>query len=220
MKKLKVLVFDVYGTLFDVDSISTTLESYFPGKGTSVSVIWRKKQLEYTWIYSLMNKYINFEELTLRAFRFSIRALNLEFKQTEEEIFSLYYKLPLFPDVVETLTKLKKNYTLAILSNGTSNMLSKLLKNSNIHRFFSKVISVEQAQIYKPSPRVYKLILNEFHMEKEFIGFISSNAWDIAGASLFGFHTFWVNRRKQPSEFLEFTPDVEIPNLKDLCSIL
>jgi 2-haloacid dehalogenase len=169
-------------------------ERMFPGKGGQLSQLWRTKQLEYTWLRSLMNRYEDFWQVTDAALRFSCASIKLECSDAErEKLMQEYLRLKAFPEVPGALAELADR-PLLILSNGTPRMLSAVVENAGLSKTFSALLSVDAVKIYKPSPRVYELAVRETGLDKSAIGFVSSNGWDITGAASFGFQTFWVNR--------------------------
>ncbi len=221
MKEIQVLVFDAYGTLFDVHSVRRVAEAAFPGKGDVLSQLWRTKQLEYTWLLSLMGRYLNFEEVTRRALRYAASALDIDLSpETENDLLSAYDRLKPFPEVPEALVTLHERYPLAILSNGTFRMLEAVVAHAGMRDLFRHILSVESVRVYKPSPRVYQLVLDTFDVTNQSVGFISSNAWDIAGAKAFGFRTFWINRTGQPEETLDLDADLVMTDLRNLVKAL
>ena len=213
---LKALVFDAYGTLFDVHSVVSRLEEVFPGRGQEVSRIWRTKQLEYTWLLSLMGRYEDFWEVTARSLTFACRALNLECSSPQqEELMNAYLRLEAFPEVPAALKALSA-HPLAILSNGTPTMLTGVVEKNGLAKTFAQVLSVDTVKIYKPSPKVYALATAALGLEARDIGFVSSNSWDIQGAGSFGFRTIWLNRTEQPGDELGFPPIITLHQLTEL----
>jgi 2-haloacid dehalogenase len=221
MPKLKALAFDAYGTLFDVHSVIAACEGRFPRQGVALSRLWRAKQLEYTWLLSLMGRYEDFWNVTGAALRVACRALELPLDAaTEKQLLRAYLELEPFPDVQGALEALAERYTLVILSNGTSRMLKELLECAGWERLFAQVLSADEAKIYKPHPQVYELASRKLGLERGEIGFVSSNFWDVAGAKAFGFWTFWANRIEQPPEELGLVPDATGRTLTDLVRVL
>jgi 2-haloacid dehalogenase len=213
---LKALVFDAYGTLFDVHSVVSRLEEVFPGRGQEVSRVWRTKQLEYTWLLSLMGRYEDFWEVTAKGLAFACRALNLECSPSrQEELMNAYLGLEAFPEAPTALKALSA-YPLAILSNGSPRMLAGVVENTGLTGTFSQVFSVDAVKIYKPSPKVYALATAALNLNPADIGFVSSNSWDIQGAGSFGFRTIWLNRTAQPGDELGFPPDITVRQLTEL----
>ena len=213
---IKALVFDAYGTLFDVHSVVSLCEEMFPGQGIALSQTWRTRQLEYSWLRSVMGHYEDFWKVTQETLDFSCKALQLPATPAmQARLMEAYLHLQAFPDVIEALKSLS-GYTKAILSNGTLKMLEAVVKSSFLGDFFSHIISVDAVKIYKPSPRVYELAVQRIGAEKTAIGFVSSNCWDDIGAKAFGFRTFWVNRADSPADQLGFLPDVIVRTLREL----
>ena len=212
----QALAFDAYGTLFDVHSVISTCNQVFPEKGPALSQLWRAKQLEYTWLRSLMGRYEDFWQVTESALVFACRSLNLSCPPaTRQKLMDAYLHLDSYPEVLQALRSLS-TYKLAILSNGSPRMLAAVVENTGLRDVFSDVISVDEVKIYKPSPRVYELAPRHLKVPQDAIGFISSNFWDIAGAKSFGLWTCWINRAKAPEEELGFRPDAVIGNLAEL----
>ena len=222
LNKIKSLAFDAYGTLFDVHSVVSLGEQLFPGQGTALSNTWRLKQLQYTWSRSLMGRYEDFWKVTEDGLVFAAKSLKLELDASKrKQLMEAYLSLAAFPDVAPGLEQLKgAGYKLAILSNGAPRMLEAAAKSAGIDKFLSRLISVDEIKIYKPSPRVYELAPKRLQTAREATGFVSSNAWDVAGAANFGLTTFWINRGKQPMDELGFSPDQEVDKITDLPALL
>lgn len=213
---IKLVVFDAYGTLFDVNSVVQACEAAYPGKGAIISRTWRQKQLEYTWLRALMERYEDFEVVTQDALRFALRQLKLpQTAKTIETLTSSYLTLNCFPEVTEAL-KVFQPRQLLILSNGTEHMLHTLVENVGLKPYFSAILSVEGLRTYKPNPEVYDSVLTRFGIPKQEILFVSSNGWDIAGAKSFGFTVGWVNRQGNTTEELGLKPDYEVNDLLEL----
>jgi 2-haloacid dehalogenase len=213
---MKALAFDAYGTLFDVHSVIEACEREFPGNGSAISHRWRAKQLEYTWLRSLMVQYQDFWRVTEAALEFACRARGLALDEAaKRRLMDEYLHLAPFPDVRETLPKLG-GLKLLILSNGSPHMLSSVVDSAGLKEVFAHVISVDAVKIYKPSPAVYQLAATRTKLERAEIGFVSSNFWDICGAGAFGFKTFWVNRNDTTSDALGYSPDATVASLSEL----
>jgi 2-haloacid dehalogenase len=214
--KIQAVVFDAYGTLFDVHSVIALCEEIFPGKGTQLSQLWRTKQLEYSWQRSLMHRYENFWQLTEAGLGFACEALKLECTAAlTDRLMNSYLHLKPYSEVPATLQKLK-HLPLAILSNGSPEMLEPLVRNASMQDMFVHVISVDALRCFKPDPRVYQLAMDKLGVAKSSIAFVSSNGWDIAGCGAFGFQPIWVNRSGQPLERLGVEPVARIATLADL----
>jgi 2-haloacid dehalogenase len=210
---IEALVFDAYGTLFDVHSVVQRCEGLWPGKGAQLSQLWRAKQLEYTWQRSLMQRYAPFSTVTRAALAYACEALGLEL--TAERIETLmgeYLTLSPYPDVPTAIRQFACRK--AILTNGSPDMIEPLVEHSGLK--FDAVLSVHELSVYKPAPEVYQLAVRRLQLEPESIGFVSSNCWDALGAKSFGFTVYWINRLGAPVDRLGFTPDKTIKSLLDL----
>ena len=217
---VKALVFDVYGTLLDTGSIVSVCEELFPGRGESLSNLWRAKQLEYTWLLSLMEHYEDFRRVTERSLTHATGALSLPAGPSERtRLMDGYLRLEPYPDVALGLQALSR-YPKAVLSNGTREMLMPALEHAGLASTLSQVISVDETGVYKPSPKVYQLAVDSLGLERDSIGFVSSNAWDAAGARSFGFWTCWLNRSGGAMDELGFLPDATIETLRELAELL
>ncbi len=217
---LHALVFDAYGTLFDVHSISTACESLFPGWGADLSRLWRTKQLEYTWLRSLMGHYADFEIITRDALSYACGALGLELAQPDtRRLMESYRQLSTFSEVKDALAGLRGR-KLAILSNGSPAMLNALVAHAGMSDLFDAVISVDELKMFKPHPSVYGLATKYFGVSANEIGFVSSNFWDVSGASSFGFRTFWINRNNSQPDKLGFEPVAVVRRLDELLPYL
>lgn len=214
--ELKALVFDAYGTLFDVHSVISVCDRKFPGQGPALSKAWRAKQLEYTWLRSLMGRYEDFWQVTESALVFACKSLDLSCPPaTRAELMEAYLHLQPFPEVPQALRAVS-GYSRAILSNGSPKMLQAAVASAGLEGMFSHVLSVDEVKIYKPNPRVYQQACDRMGLATSAIGFISSNFWDVAGARNFGFWTCWVNRLKAPPDELGFTPEATAQTLTGL----
>ena len=218
MSPLRALVFDAYGTLFDVHSVVALCEQSWPGKGAALSQLWRAKQLEYTWQRSLMRRYEDFSRVTEAALRYACAALGLQLdEERRRRLTDAYLALATFPEVGEALAGLKAmKLRLAILSNGSPAMLRQVVAHAGLRGLIGTVISVDQRKIYKPAPAVYRLAMERLRVPKTAIGFVSSNCWDACGAKSFGFRTFWINRSGAPVDELGAQPDHIIGSLAEL----
>jgi 2-haloacid dehalogenase len=209
---LQALVFDAYGTLYDVHSVMRRCETCFPGKGTALSQLWRAKQLEYTWQRSLMQRYVPFSTVTREALAYSCAALGLAGREHADALMAEYLKLAPFPEVPKALERLQLKK--AILSNGSPDMLEPVVRHSGLR--FDAVLSVDELGIYKPAPQVYELAVRRLGVPQQAIGFVSSNCWDALGAKSFGFTVYWINRSGAPVDRLGFTPDAQVQSLAEL----
>jgi len=191
---IKAVVFDAYGTLYDIQSVATVTEQAFPGYGDIITQIWRIKQLEYTWFRSLMQRYEDFSVVTRDSLAYTLRVLGLAPDAAAfDRIMDKYLHLDLYPDALPTLTALKGR-KLAILSNGSSDMLNALVNNSGLARVLDATISVDQKRIFKPAPDAYTLIESNLGVRPTEVLFVSSNPWDACGAKAFGLNVAWIER--------------------------
>ena len=219
---ISALVFDAYGTLFDVHSVTRLADAHFPGKGAALSAAWRTKQLEYTWLRSLMRRYEDFNRVTLAALEWSLQSLGLEAEPAvRDALLAEYRRLAAFPEVPATLERLARDRPLAILSNGHPEMLEAVVDHNGLRdRFRGGILSVHAAQVFKPDAAVYRLAEEALGLSRTVMGFVSSNGWDAAGAKAFGFQVFWVNRGKAPVERLGVRPDGIVDDLAALPALL
>ena len=217
---IRAVVFDAYGTLFDVHSVIERCDQRFPGHGTALSQLWRTKQLEYTWLRSLMARYEDFGSITRSALRFSCQALGLACTEaTEQELMEAYLQLAPYPEVPGAIAALGDR-RLAILSNGSPAMLDPLVAHAGLAPHFDAILSVDRLRTYKPHPSVYQLAVDALAVSRERIAFISSNFWDVSGATAFGFRTYWINRRNAVPDELGFQPFAVLHGLDELVAAL
>ncbi len=218
---LSALAFDAYGTLFDVHSVIAACEAAFPSHGEALSRLWRAKQLEYTWLLSLMDRYEDFWCVTEKALTYACQQLGLPCDPaTRTRLLESYNHLSAYPEVPAALVRLAANRKLVILSNGTPQMLAAVTRATGLTAVFDELISVEAVGIYKPSPCVYALLPQRLGVPPEAIGFVSSNAFDITGAKAFSLRTFWVNRQDATPDSLGYPPDVAVRTLAELADRL
>ena len=209
---LEALVFDAYGTLFDVHSVVQRCESFYSGSGQKLSQLWRAKQLEYTWQRSLMKRYAPFSTVTREALAYACETLGLELTaERMEALMSEYNMLATYPDAAQLLSRLK-GVKRAILSNGSPDMLEPVVAHSGLE--FDAVISVDELKIFKPAPQVYELAVKKLGTNS--IGFVTSNCWDAIGAKSYGFTVFWINRFGAPVERTGFKPDRTLKSLNEV----
>jgi len=215
---LQALVFDAYGTLYDVHSVIQRCDQLWPGKGTALSRLWRQKQLEYTWQRTLMRRYAPFSQITREALDYCCAALKLPMDAAKAEtLWQEYLRLAPYPDVPGALQALAGR-KMAILTNGSPDMIEPLVKHSGLE--FDAVLSVDAVKQFKPVPEVYQLAIDRLGVVKDAIGFVSSNCWDALGAKSFGFRVFWINRTGAPVDKLGFQPDGLLGSLGDLPEVL
>ena len=220
MKNIKAIIFDAYGTLFDVNSAAEKCRSKIGDKWESFANYWRKTQLEYTWLRSLMGRHKDFWQITEDSLDKSMQAFNID-KVMKNELLDLYRILSPYPEVKETLENLKeKKYKLAILSNGTPSLLNELVKNNDLQNLFDDIFSIEEVKIYKPSSMVYDMPIKKYNIKKEEAAFLSANTWDVSGGGNYGFSSIWVNRNKNIFDYLDYKPKKEISELNQLLDIL
>lgn len=214
------LVFDAYGTLYDVHSVIALCDRFWPGRGAALSQLWRTKQLEYTWQRSLMRRYVGFSRITEAALRHACAVLALKLDEAQvAALMQQYLNLDPYPEALPALQALRGR-KLAILSNGSPDMLDPLVANSGLSPLLEAVLSVAEVQVFKPDPRVYQIAVERLGVPKQAIGFVSSNCWDACGAKSFGFRTFWINRAGAPLDALDATPDHTIARLTDLAALI
>ena len=216
MENEKIYVFDAYGTLFDVDHACKEMAIQLGDNWEKLSSMWRQKQLEYSWLYNSMNKYVSFWKITKDSLEYAMNSLSMNSVKIKNELLDLYFKIGAFEEVEEVLKKIKKNkIKTAILSNGSYDMLNSAVKNSKFDELISEVISVDECKKFKPHSDVYNLVIDKFNINKKKCIFFSSNCWDIHGASNFGFQTVWVNRKKNIDELLPGKVDDQVQSLKE-----
>ena len=220
MKKIKVIIFDAYGTLFDVNSAAEKCKEKIGDKWESFANYWRTTQLEYTWLRSLMKRHKDFWEVTEDSLDKSMLTFKID-PNMRSELLNLYKILNTFPEVKEVLKNLKeKKYKISILSNGTPDLLDGLVKSNNLEKMFDDIFSIEKVGIYKPDEKVYKMPIDKYKVTKNEIAFLSANTWDVSGAGNFGFNSIWVNRNKNIFDKLDYIPHNEVNNLKEILKLL
>ena len=220
MKKIKVIIFDAYGTLFDVNSAAKKCKEKIGDKWESFANYWRTTQLEYTWLRSLMKRHKDFWQVTEDSLDKSLLAFKID-PNMRSELLNLYKTLNTFPEVKEVLRNLKeKKYKISILSNGTPDLLNELVKSNNLEKMFDDIFSVEEVGIYKPDAKVYDMPIKKYKVAKNEVTFLSANTWDVSGAGNFGFNSIWVNRNKNIFDKLDYIPHNEINNLNELLKLI
>jgi 2-haloacid dehalogenase len=218
---IKACVFDAYGTLFDVHSAVGKHRARLGDVADQVSAVWRTKQLEYTWLRSLMGRHADFWQVTREALEFAFEMHAVKDSELSADLMEAYLQLTCYPEVPAALAELKeRGFQIAILSNGTPAMLEAAVKNSRLEEVIPQIFSVETAGVFKPDPRVYQIAVDEMSLKPEEIVFQSSNAWDAAGAAAFGLKVAWINRFGQSPERLPGKPQVEIKDLAELPKLL
>ena len=220
MKNIKAIIFDAYGTLFDVNSAAEKCKGKIGDKWEDFANYWRSTQLEYTWLRSLMNRHKDFWKITEDSLDKSMKFFKID-NSMRNDLLDLYKVLSPFSEVKETLNKLKKkDFKLAILSNGTPSLLGNLVKNNNLENIFDDIFSVEEVGIFKPDSKVYELPVNKYNIKKDEILFLSANTWDVSGGGNYGYNSVWVNRNKNIFDNLDYQPLDEIHDLSELLEII
>lgn len=223
---VNICIFDAYGTLFDVTSATRIVaneEEYssFPNHSVKVSNSWRIKQLEYSWLRNIMHEYIDFWQITKDALDFALEENQIKNEKLRQRLLDVYWNLSAYPEAQDVLTTLKaNNIQTGILSNGSKQMLNSAVVSANLENYLDKIISIDGIEIYKPDPKVYQMVIDQFNCKIEEVLFISSNGWDIAGASKFGFTTLWIKRNLIPKDRLTFMPNKITNNLSTIPNIL
>ena len=220
MNNIKAIIFDAYGTLFDVNSAAEKCKNKIGKKWEDFANHWRTTQLEYTWLRSLMNRHKDFWQITEDSLKKSMEAYKIE-ASMKNELLNLYKVLSPFEEVLDTLKSLKEQgYKLAILSNGTPNLLNDLVKTNNLENFFDDIFSIEEVGIYKPDTRVYDIPIKKYGIKKNEVIFLSSNTWDVSGGGNYGYQSIWVNRNRNVFDYLDYKPKNQINSLKGLLDII
>ena len=220
MKNIKAIIFDAYGTLFDVNSAAEKSRDRIGDKWESFANFWRTTQLEYTWLRSLMKRHKDFWQITEESLDKSIKTYKID-TSMKNDLLDLYKTLSPYEEVEEVLKKLKvKNFKLAILSNGTPSLLDELVKSNNFENLFDDLFSIEQVGIYKPDSKVYDMPIKKYKIEKNDVVFLSANTWDVSGGGNYGYNSIWVNRNNNIFDNLDFVPKYQIKTLRDLLDIL
>ena len=220
MKNIKAIIFDAYGTLFNVNSAAEKCKDKIGDKWEGFANFWRTTQLEYTWLRSLMKRHQDFWKVTEDSLDKSMNLFKID-KSMRNELLNLYKVLNTFPEVKDVLNKLKeKNYKLAILSNGTPELLSELVSSNNLNNIFDDIFSIEEVGVYKPDAKVYDMPVKKYKIQKEEIIFLSANTWDVSGGGNYGYNSIWVNRNNSIFDNLDYFPKKEVKNLSQLLDII
>ena len=220
MKNIKAIIFDAYGTLFDVNSAAEKCKDQIGDKWEGFANYWRTTQLEYTWLRSLMKRHKNFWQVTEDSLDKSMKAYEID-SSMRNELLDLYKILSPFKEVPEVLKSLKeKDFKLAILSNGTPSLLNELVKSNNLENIFDDIFSIEEVKVYKPDSKVYDLPINKYQIQKKEVAFLSSNTWDVSGSGNYGYNSIWLNRNNNFFDNLDFVQKHEIQNLSKLLDII
>ena len=220
MKNTKAIIFDAYGTLFDVNSAAEKCKDKIGDKWEGFANYWRTTQLEYTWLRSLMKRHKDFWQITEDSLDKSINVFKID-NSMRDELLNLYKILSPFKEVPEVLKSLKnKNYKLAILSNGTPSLLNELVQSNNLNDLFDDIFSIEEVGIYKPDSKVYDLPIKKYNIKKNEVAFLSANTWDVSGGGNYGYNSIWVNRNKNIFDNLDYIPKNMINNLSELFNLI
>ena len=220
MKNIKAIIFDAYGTLFDVNSAAEKCKDKIGNKWESFSNYWRTTQLEYTWLRSLMKRHEDFWKITEDSLDKSMKIYEID-SAMKNELLDLYKILLPFKEVPEVLKILKeKNFNLAILSNGTPNLLNQLVKSNNLENIFNDIFSIEEVGVYKPDSKVYDIPIKKYQIQKNEVAFLSANTWDVSGGGNYGYNSIWLNRNNNIFDNLDYRPKNEIKNLNQLLEII
>ena len=219
MKNIKAIIFDAYGTLFDVNSAAEKCKDKIGDKWEAFANYWRTTQLEYTWLRSLMKRHKDFWQITEDSLDKSMSVFKID-NSMRDELLNLYKILSPFEEVPEVLKSLKeKNFKLAILSNGTPSLLNELVQSNNLNNLFDDIFSIEEVGIFKPDSKVYDMPIKKYKIEKNEVAFLSANTWDVSGGGNYGYNSIWVNRNNNIFDKLDYSPQNEIKNLNDLLDI-
>ena len=220
MKNIKAIIFDAYGTLFDVNSAAEKCKDKIGDKWEAFANYWRTTQLEYTWLRSLMKRHKDFWQVTEDSLDKSMKVFNID-NSMRNELLDLYKILSPYPEVPEVLKSLKeKNYKLSILSNGTPSLLNELVRSNNLENLFDNIFSIEEVGIYKPDSRVYDMPIKKYKIQNNEVAFLSANTWDVSGGGNYGFNSIWVNRNNNIFDNLDFKPEHQIKSLKELINLI
>ena len=220
MKNIKAIIFDAYGTLFDVNSAAEKCKDKIGDKWESFANFWRTTQLEYTWLRSLMKRHEDFLQVTEGSLDKSMKAFKID-PSMKNELLNLYKILSPFKEVPKTLKTLKeRNFKLAILSNGTPSLLNELVKSNDLDGLFDDLFSIEEVRIYKPDSKVYDLPIKKYKIEKDEVAFLSANTWDVSGGGNYGFNSMWVIRNNSIFDNLDYKPQNKIKNLSELIKLI
>ena len=220
MKNIKAIIFDAYGTLFDVNSAAEKCKDKIGDKWEGFANHWRTTQLEYTWLRSLMKRHKDFWQVTEDSLDKSMKAYEID-SSMRNELLDLYKILSPFKEVPEVLKSLKeKNFKLAILSNGTPSLLKELVKSNNLENIFDDIFSIEEVRVYKPDSKVYDIPIKKYQIQKNEVAFLSANTWDVSGGGNYGYNSIWVNRKNNIFDNLDYKPKHQIKDLSELLDIV
>ncbi|WP_436514103.1 haloacid dehalogenase type II [Clostridium thermobutyricum] len=220
LNNIKICVFDAYGTLFDVHSASKKYKDEIGELYNEFSILWRAKQLEYSFLSEIMDDYTDFIDITANSLDYACNTFKITSDKLKINLMSSYMELSPYSEVIKTLLKFKeKGLKLVILTNGSYKMINNAVESSGLKNILDSVISVEEVKKFKPNKEVYKIITDKFNVHLKEVVFFSSNGWDIIGASKFGFNTIWINRFNKETEISKYTPDYIVSNLKEALNL-
>jgi 2-haloacid dehalogenase len=220
MKNIKAIIFDAYGTLFDVNSAAEKCKEKIGDKWEAFANYWRTTQLEYTWLRSLMKRHKDFWQVTEDSLDKSMKVFNID-SSMRDELLDLYKILSPYSEVPEVLKSLKsKKYKISILSNGTPSLLNTLVKGNNLENLFDDIFSIEEVGIYKPDSKVYDMPIKKYKIKNNEVTFLSANTWDVSGGGNYGFNSIWVNRNNNIFDNLDYKPKHEIKSLEQLFNLI
>ena len=216
----KAILFDAYGTLFNVNSAAEKYKDKIGDKWEVFANFWRTTQLEYTWLRSLMKRHKDFWKITEDSLDKSMKVFNIDMSM-KNDLLNLYRVLSPYPEVKEVLENLKKRqFKLAVLSNGTPALLNELVKSNDLDNLFDDLFSIEEVKIYKPDVKVYDMPINKYKVKPSEIVFLSANTWDVSGGGNYGYNAVWVNRNNNIFDNLDYNPKDEINNLSQLLDLI
>ena len=220
MENIKAIIFDAYGTLFDVNSAAEKCKEKIGNRWEGFANYWRTTQLEYTWLRSLMKRHKDFWQITEDSLDKSMSVFKID-NSMRDELLNLYKILSPFEEVPEVLKSLKeKNFKLAILSNGTPSLLNELVQSNKLDNLFDDIFSIEEVSVFKPDSKVYDMPIKKYKIEKNEVAFLSANTWDVSGGGNYGYNSIWVNRNNNIFDNLDYIPKNKITNLNELISII
>ena len=220
MKNIKAIIFDAYGTLFDVNSAAEKYKDKIGDKWEGFANYWRTTQLEYTWLRSLMKRHKDFWQVTEDSLDKSMKAYGID-SSMKNELLDLYKILSTFKEVPEVLKSIKeKNFKLAILSNGTPSLINELVKSNNLENIFDDIFSIEEVGVYKPDSKVYDIPIKRYQIQRNEVAFLSANTWDVSGGGNYGYNSIWVNRNNNTFDNLDYVPKHQIEDLSKLLDII
>ncbi len=218
---IKAIVFDAYGTLLDVNALDHILAKNFGEKSVELSITWRKKQLEYTWLRTLMKRYCNFSQITMDALEYSCKVCHLQLREDlKNELNAEYLRLKAYPEVPKILQAISEKVRMGVLSNANHDMLQSALSRNDLGDLFEHILSAEDIRLFKPRPEIYQMAVDKFALEAHEILFVSSNTWDVSGAKSFGLTVAWLNRNNGIMEQIDFEPDFMVESMEEIQKII